>query len=52
MSGESKVAVGDMKELSRWGWVVGGGGSGRDLQNQCPYKRANDRIRRKANIRK
>lgn len=26
MSGESKVAVGDMKELSRWGWVVGGGG--------------------------
>lgn len=23
-----------------------------DLQNQCPYKRANDKIRRMANIRK
>lgn len=39
----------NMKEFSEGGREPV---SRHDLQNQCPYKRINDKIRRKANIKK
>lgn len=46
--GGVRLLLGTWKSL--WGAMGGGPVSKPDLRNQCPYKRANDKIRRMANI--